>query len=97
MSILKDRNHKARIKAVAYETAMKPLAIERAIELAFEYMRHKLSCNDLPEDRLVSEEEFDKLLPTIKVPGLGYFKPSYYKYVQIYNNKQKKKEKNGNK
>lgn len=87
-----DPLHKKRVNQLKYELNMDKGVIEKVLQLNFEYIRNKLTIPDIPEDKLLTKEEFEKIMPVIKVPTVGYFVGNYYKYKKIYNNKLKKKE-----
>lgn len=94
MSILKDKLHRKRIDRIKFKTNLSKEIIDDILDLSFEFLRKKLNSPEVPKDKLLTKEEFDDILPIIKVPTLGYFKPNYYKYKAIYRREQKKLNQN---
>lgn len=86
----KDPMHIKRLEKVSYRTGVPPKAIEMSLKLISEYIKNKMSSIELPDD--LTEEEFNKLMPIIKLYGLGAFVPSYGKYKHIQKSKKKKNE-----
>lgn len=84
-----DPLYKKRINQLKYELNIDKGIIEKVLQLNFEYIRNKLIV-EIPEDKLLTKEEFENIMPVIKVPTLGYFKGNYYKYKRIFENRQKK-------
>lgn len=90
MSYRTDKQHQRRIKKVAYDTAVDKKIISDIIDLGYEFIKSKVEKNVISEDVELTEEEFNKLLPIIKVPTIGYFKPNYYRYKKIQEYKKRK-------
>lgn len=86
----KDPLHLKRLEKVSYKTGVPEKAVDKAIKLVSEYIKLKMATPELTED--MTEEEFNKLMPTLKLYGLGVFTPSYRKYTHI--NKSKKNKRN---
>lgn len=89
----KDSSHIKRVKKVSYNLNLPEEVIELALFYTSEYIKEKISKVNVDHENLMSQEDFEKSLPIIKIPELGYLKPSYYKYKAIYN-KVKLKNKN---
>ena len=79
-----DQDHIKRIKKTAYLLNLPEEVIELTLYYTSEYIKKKCSENELDPEVYITEEEFKKRLPIIKIPYLGYLKPSYYKYTAIY-------------
>lgn len=83
-----DSDHIKRVKRVSYELNIPEEVIELSLNFMSEYIKSKISKVELIEN--LTEEEFDKVYPTIKMPGsIGYLRPSYKKYNHINKNKNK--------
>lgn len=81
----KDPGHLRRVKKVAYKLNLPEEVIEETLRLTSEYIKDKISKVEVSEEVLMTEEEFKKQLPIIKIPSMGYLKPSYHKYKAIHN------------
>lgn len=92
-----DPFHKQRINRLKYELNIDKKIIEKVLQLHSEYIKTKLVKPEVPEDIILSKDEFEKLMPIIKVPTIGYFKANYYKYKRIMTNKINKKNNKLNK
>lgn len=84
--------HTKRVEEIAYRLDIKEEIVEETISLMYEYIKLKLEEVDIDEDKILTEEEFNKNFPTIHIPSLGYIQPSYKKYLHIMNSVQKKKK-----
>jgi hypothetical protein len=83
-----DPDHIKRVKRVSYELNIPEEVVEMSLSYMSEYIKNKISQIELVEN--LTEEDFDKLYPTIKMPGsIGYLRPSYQKYTHINKNKNK--------
>ena len=89
----KDPGHLRRVKKVAYKLNLPEEAIEETLKYMSEYIKEKISKVEVCEDILMTEEEFNKKLPIIKIPSMGYLKPSYHKYKVIHNKSKTAKAK----
>ncbi len=86
-----DRDHIARVKKVAYDLNIPEEVIELALSYTSEYIKKKISAIEIDKENIISEEEFNKRYPIIKLPGsVGYLKPSYRKYKYINSKKENK-------
>lgn len=86
----RDVDHIKRVKKVAIALNIPEEVVELALFYTSEYIKNKISEIKLPEEEL-TEAEFNKICPTIKLPGsVGYLKPSYKKYKHINKHKKNK-------
>jgi len=93
----KDPGHIKRIRQVSYKLNIPEEVIELALFYTSEYIKNKISKVEIDRTRLLSKEEFESLLPIVKVPALGYLRPHYLKYKALYLQKKKREEKYKNK
>lgn len=89
-----EQDHLKRLKQVSYKLNLPEEVIDMAINYTSEYIKKKISEVVIDRDRLLSKEEFENLLPIIKIPAMGYFKPNYYKYLHMYKRQEKNKNQN---
>lgn len=80
----KDKGHLRRVRKTAYKLNLPEEVVEQTLHYMSEYIKKKISEVDVCPDVMLTEEEFEKKLPIIKIPHMGYLKPSYYKYKQIH-------------
>lgn len=90
----KDPGHIKRIRQVSYKLNIPEEVIELALFYTSEYIKSKIAKVDIDRTRLLSREEFEAILPIIKVPSLGYLRPNYGRYKAIYEQTKKREEKN---
>lgn len=74
---------KKRISKVSFELGIPEDIIEKSLEIMFGYIKQNMEKADLKQQDLLSEEEFNKQVPTIKIPHLGYLVPNYKLYTVI--------------
>ena len=93
----KDPGHIKRIRQVSYKLNIPEEVIEDALFYTSEYIKNKIAKVEVDRTRLLSKEEFDEILPIIKIPSLGYLRPHYMKYKAMYEQKKKRDDKYKNK
>jgi hypothetical protein len=85
--------HHARVEKVAFKTGVDEQVVEEVLDTMYSYIREKLDTVDIDKDRMMEEIEFEDKFPVIRIPSLGFIKPSYKKYRHMMKNKFKKDEK----
>jgi hypothetical protein len=85
--------HHNRVEKVSFKTGVEPQVVEEVLDTMYGYIREKLDGVDIDPAELMDEEEFDNKFPTIRIPSLGFIRPSYKKYRHMMKNKFKKEEK----
>lgn len=88
----KDQGHLKRVKKVAYKLNLPEEAIEETLFYMSEYIKKKISEVVVSNDIMMTKEEFEERLPIIKIPHMGYMRPSYYKYKHIHIKSKEKRE-----
>jgi hypothetical protein len=88
-----DPAHNKRLKQVSYKLNIPEDVIELALHYSSEYIKNKIAEPETDVENLISEEEFDKKYPIIKIPYLGYLKPNYFKYKAIQTKQKSKRNK----
>jgi hypothetical protein len=79
-----------RMTRVALECGVPVDMVKSSIDVLFKYMKTKIEKPILAGMPLISQEEFEKTVPIIKIPALGFMVPSYKKYAYIKANEEKK-------
>lgn len=79
-----DPSHLKRVKKVAYKLNLPEEVIELALYYTSEYIKKKASKPEINPHRLLTKEEFEKLMPIFLVPDIGYLKPNYWKYKALH-------------
>jgi len=72
-----------RITKVSFELGVPEDIVERSIEVLFKFVKSKIEQTDLKQEKTLSEEEFKKQIPIIKIPHLGFIVPSHKVYLTI--------------
>lgn len=72
-----------RISRVAFELGIPEDMVKNTVNLLFKYIKNKVEGPVLKGESNLSEEEFNKLVPIVKIPALGMLTPSYAKYQYI--------------
>jgi len=88
-----DPAHIKRVKKTAYKLNLPEEVIELTLFYTSEYIKKKISSIEHDYDNMLTEEEFNKLFPIIKIPYLGYLRPHYWKYRAINSKRKLLKEK----
>lgn len=88
-----DQGHLRRVRKVAYKLNLPEEVIEQTLNLMSEYIKEKISKVVVSKDIMMTQEEFEEKLPVIKIPHMGYMKPSYYKYKHVHTKAKQKREK----
>lgn len=98
MRLYKDNlAHRKRVSKIAHEQALEEAVVEEVLDLMYSYIRKKYSEITADRDRLMDKEEFDRTFPSFRIPKLGYFRPSYRRYLNINKKKNGKNNKKGGK
>lgn len=85
--------HDKRVEKIAYKLDIPENQIEETLELMYGYIRNKFETVEVEdEDVIMDEDKFNDTFPTIHIPSLGYFRPSYRKYKHQIKNKLKSRD-----
>lgn len=88
-------HHENRVKKLSFKLNISESIIEETLDIMYGYIRMKLDTVEVPDpDKVMTEEEFDKVFPCIAIPKLGFIKPSYKKYLYVMKNVKKNRKKN---
>lgn len=87
--------HDKRVEKVAYKLDIDEYIVDEVLDIMYDYIRLKLESVELEDEtKILTEEEFNDMFPTINIPSLGWISPSYAKYKHVMKNKLKKNGKN---
>jgi len=79
-----------RISKVSFELNVPEDIVKNSIDILFSFMKEKIELVDLKNNELLSEEEFKKKVPIVKIPHLGFMVPSYKAYASMKKNQENK-------
>lgn len=80
-----------RMHKVALECGVPVDMVKSSIDTLFRYIKTKIEKPILVGMPLITQEEFEKTVPIMKIPALGFMVPSYKQYAYIKANEEKKK------
>lgn len=91
MKLFRDNiHHENRVKKLSFKLNISEEIIEETLDIMYGYIRTKFDNVELEDKtKKMTEEEFNKTFPIISIPKLGFFKPSYRKYLHIIKNVRK--------
>lgn len=78
-----------RINKVSSEQNIPEEIVSEVINTLFSYMKSKMEKPNLTGKEIISKESFEKEVPILKIPGLGFLVPNYRKYESIKKNQKK--------
>lgn len=72
-----------RMEQVSFELGVPKDIVEKSVEVLMSFMKSKIEEPDIKSKGILSEEEFKKQVPIIKVPHLGFLVPNYKVYSKL--------------